>query len=140
MIELFRTYREEGAFGIMTLEDQSVFYTVERPNLNNIPKTSCIPEGVYRLGLRQSPMIERTSQGEYTTGWEVMDVPNRDFIMIHIANLPTEVEGCIGIGLKQGYLAGKFAVLQSRDAFERFMTKLAGRTEWYLEIKSSRSS
>jgi hypothetical protein len=136
MIELLRRYNPDGTFGQMTLEDGSVFATVERPWLNNQVGISCIPEGVYLLTLRDSEVVNRTTHGRYKRGWNVTGVPNRSFIMIHIANFPRNVEGCIGVGLKQGFLAGEYAVLQSRDAFDRLMQRLAIRNEWYLEIKA----
>jgi len=136
MIELRRRYNPDGTFGQMTLEDGSVFATVERPWLNNQVGISCIPEGIYTLVMRDSEVINRTTHGKYLRGWNVANVPNRSFIMIHIANFPRDVQGCIGVGLKQGYLAGDYAVLQSRDAFDRMMAKLAIRDTWSLNIKA----
>lgn len=139
MIELVRRYREDGTFGQLTLEDGAVFFTVERPWLDNRSRVSCIPEGVYRLALRESPVVYRTSREKYSRGWSVTNVPSRSLIMIHVANLPTEVEGCIGVGMKHGFLGGKFATLSSRAAFERLMQKLAVRDEWFIDIKSKKS-
>lgn len=136
MIELIREYRAEGTFGQLTLEDGAVFATVERPWINNTPKISCIPEGVYRLALRDSNVVHRTSRGQYLRGWEITNIPNRTLCMFHVANLPREVEGCIGVGKKHGFLYGEFAVLQSLAGFDRLMQHLAIRSEWYLEIKS----
>jgi len=135
MIELLRRYNPDGTFGQMTLEDGSVFATVERPWLDNQVGVSCIPEGVYTLALRDSEVVNRTTHGKYQRGWNVTNVPERSLIMIHIANFPHDVQGCIGVGLKQGYLAGKYAVLQSRFAFDRLMAKLALKDTWTLEIK-----
>lgn len=135
MIELLRDYRDDRTLGSMTLENGDAFCTMERPWLNNQPMVSCIPEGVYKLALRDSSVVGRTTHGAHLQGWEVTDVPRRQFIMIHIANFPHELEGCIGIGLSHGFLAGEMAVLQSAVAFERLMLALTGRSEWYLEIK-----
>ncbi len=135
MIELLRDYHDDRTFGQMTLESGTVVYTMERPWLNNQPLVSCIPEGVYRLALRDSSVVNRTTRGKYLRGWEVTDVPNRSFIMLHIANFPRDVEGCIGVGLKRGSLAGELAILQSGKAFDLLMRELSARSEWYLEIK-----
>ena len=137
MIELLRTYQDDRTLGQMTLENGTVFHTMERPWLNNQSQVSCIPEGVYKLALRDSSVVNRTTHGSHPKGWEVTDVPNRTFIMIHIANFPHELMGCIGIGMRHGILDNEMAVLQSATAFELFMLALAGRDEWYLEIKGA---
>lgn len=90
------------------------FYSVERPWRNNEPRVSCIPAGTYRLG---HTMFHR---GGYET-FEVCDVPNRSRILIHIANTPGDVEGCIGLGLRLGISKASWAVLDSRKAFAEFM-------------------
>lgn len=135
MIELMRDYHDDRTLGCMTLESGTRLATIERPWLNNQPMVSCIPEGVYKLHLRDSSVVNRTTRGAYLQGWEVTGVPNRSFIMLHIANFPHDVEGCIGVGLKQGSLAGELAILQSAPAFNVLMHELAGRAEWYLDIK-----
>lgn len=137
MIELLREYRKEGTFGVMTLEDGAVFATVERPWLDNKPGISCIPEGVYRLALRVSPIIQRTTHDKYQRGWEVTDVPKRSMIMIHIANFVHELQGCIGVGLRHGFIGVLYGVQSSAVAFDRLMSRLATRDEWYIEIKGA---
>ncbi len=135
MIELLRDYHDDRTLGYMTLESGARLATIERPWLNNQPMVSCIPEGVYKIHLRESSVINRTTHGKYLHGWEVTGVPNRSFIMIHIANFPHELEGCIGVGLKHGMLDREMAVRQSGAAFDLLMHELAARPEWYLEIK-----
>jgi hypothetical protein len=76
--------------GVLFVEG-SIFYTVERPWLNNKPFVSCIPDGVYPLREHNSPSFGRKL-------WMVDEVPNRTYILIHVANRPHQLEGCIGIG------------------------------------------
>lgn len=140
MIELLREYRPDRTLGWLTLENGTELCTIELPWIQNMQRVSCIPEGVYGLKLRESPVIHRTSRGAFQKGWEVTNVPGRTYIMMHIANFPRDVLGCIGIGMKHGQLPGRdgieAAVLQSRIAFEYLMKVLAEREEWYLEIKA----
>ncbi len=69
----------------------SPIYTLElswRENKNDI---SCIPEGTYKV-------IPHNSEAHPNT-YEITNVPNREAILIHIGNYPSDFRGCIGIGL-----------------------------------------
>lgn len=70
---------------------EHVFWTIEKPWKDNQPYVSCIPEGYYRLGRRNSPRFGPNV-------WEVLEVPNRTHILIHVANTADDVVGCIGFG------------------------------------------
>jgi hypothetical protein len=70
---------------------EHVFWTIEKPWKDNQPYVSCIPEGYYRLGRRNSPRFGPNV-------WEVLEVPNRTHILLHVANTADDVVGCIGFG------------------------------------------
>lgn len=132
------SYAPTGTFGTLRCGDKE-FYTCERPWLSNQEGKSCIPEGVYSLGKRYSPMMKRTTGGEFEEGWEVQDVPNRTFIMIHPANFVQQLKGCISLGLgfqiipdKQGIY--RQAVTSSRSAVREFMNYMERSNEWDLHI------
>ena len=114
-----------STLGVMYLPSGRELATIERPWLNNQPRVSCIPEGVYTLSKRQSPVVKRSSRGKYDEGWEVRSVPNRSYIMIHPGNWSSDIEGCIAVGMQHGILHGKIAVEESQRAFELFMTELS---------------
>lgn len=122
-----------GTFGRLSVDGWSC-YTVERPWLDNKPRVSCIPAGAYHLRPRQSGVVTRASGGRYTRGWEVCDVPGRTYIMLHPGNTLDDLEGCIAPGAALGMVAGKWAVMSSRDTFAALMSQLAGRDEWGIEI------
>ena len=84
---------------------------------------SCIPEGTYQTGWRKSPKFGET--------WQIEDVPNRTYILIHAANYPKDVHGCIGLGTS--LMGDKLAVSQSRIAVGLF-EGLTKESEWQLEI------
>lgn len=133
-------YLPTGTYGRMTFPDGTSFYTVERAWLNNKPDESCIPDGVYRLGMRESNVVKTSSGGDFTEGWEVLDVPERTFIMIHPGNWPMNFNGCIGVGRglsimqdKRGVLVN--AVTESRSAFRKMMEIMDMHYEWELEIR-----
>lgn len=106
-------YTEYGVFGTLTIGTDS-FCTIERPWLFNLPSKSCIPEGTYEL------QLGKYNRGGYSA-YEVMNVPGRSDIKIHIANTMDDVLGCIGVANKLGYIKGKWAVSDSRNGFNRFM-------------------
>ncbi len=117
MIVLERfAYTPMGTFGKLALPEFDC-YTVERPWHDNAPRKSCIPVGTYPLERG------RYHRGNYDA-YEVLNVPNRSLIKIHIANTMADVLGCIGPGLKLGWVNDTWAVTFSRPAFERFMLAL----------------
>ena len=53
---LRRRYFEEGTYSTLHRQDGSkVCCVVEKPDLNNQPKESCVPEGTYVLLPHESP-------------------------------------------------------------------------------------
>lgn len=133
---------DEGVFGKLIFPDGWWCYTVERPWLDNKPNVSCIPDGVYYLGLRYSPTVQRITRGRYSEGWEVQDVPDRTFIMVHPANWPTDLNGCIGVGKSYTSLQGRDgrlhkAVTASQATFDEVMRRMDDRSSWELDIYTS---
>ena len=128
-------YAPNGTFGRITLPNQKTFFTVEQPWNGNKQFESCIPDGIYNMERRRSPVVERTSDGDYLEGWEITHVPGRTFIMIHPGNWPSNFEGCIGVGVNYQVMDGRNGVTQSRLAFAQLMGALDGRNSWRLEIR-----
>lgn len=123
-----QAYLDSGTFGRLTMPDGSVVYTVERPWVLNHRSVSCIPEGSY---VCRPAMFHR---GGYEA-IEVCDVPDRSRILIHRANWPEQVEGCIGVGERLTCLDGRLGVTRSRHTFERVMMPQLGHVEWMLHIR-----
>jgi len=116
-------YHPEGTLGSIMVGEQR-FYSIERPWLDNAPNISCIPEGTYETGWRESPRFGET--------WHIQSVPARTFILIHVANYPKDVQGCIGLGMS--LMGDKIAVSSSRNAVKLFedLTKEIG--DWSLKV------
>lgn len=132
-------YMPFGTYGKLIFPTGDTFCTVERPWLNNAPYISCIPEGIYNLGLRYSAVVKKASGGDYEEGWEVMNVPDRSYIMIHPGNWPSDVEGCIAVGSNLLMLAQSQhnwipAVSNSRKTFRKVMTLLDQSSLWDLKV------
>lgn len=131
----------EGTFGRFKFPTGEEFYTCEKPWLNNKAFESCIPVGVYYLEQRHSPVVQRTSGGEFNEGWEVTNVRDRDYIMIHPGNWPGDVQGCIAVGSGFGIYTNKqnqnaLTVTGSRDAFREVMELMSSHNEWTLDIRT----
>lgn len=93
-------------------------YTLEPARVNPvIDGHPCIPAGTYGVIFTLSPHLK------YITP-ELVDVPGRTDIRIHIANYPNQVLGCTAVGQthKTDFVG------HSEDAFDALMTKLKGQT------------
>lgn len=109
-----------GVFGTMTFGDFSCF-TVERPWVNNQPRVSCIPDGMYSAIWHNSPRFGRTIA---IVGGSVSLSPSpnhqRSAILIHQGNTMDELLGCIAVGDSLGMVNGRWAVLNSVRTLGRF--------------------
>lgn len=140
MITLERfAYSPMGTFGRLTLPHDFECFTVELPWQDNRAGESCIPEGRYPLRLRTSPVVQRSSGGEFSVGWEVAEVPGRTFVMVHPGNTTADLQGCIAPGEGLGWIEGRWAVTKSRDTFRALMAALAASPTWNIEIRSIRA-
>jgi hypothetical protein len=106
-----------GTFGQISLPDGQTLFTVEQPWNENKTGESCIPQGKYECKPRPY----------YRGGYEAIEitkVPGRRYILFHIANVPADVRGCIGVGSHLGWVKGSWAVTSSRTSFIEFMRQL----------------
>ena len=86
---------DKQILGRLSIQDEfnsTVFscHSLELPWINNQRNISCIPTGTYQVVKRRSP--------KYGTHFHILDVPNRDLILIHEANHVHELRGCIAVG------------------------------------------
>ncbi|HMR89730.1 MAG TPA: DUF5675 family protein [Saprospiraceae bacterium] len=72
--------------------------TLELPWLNNKRRESCIPTGTYEVIRRTSP--------KYGEHFHILNVPDRDAILIHNANYVRELKGCIAPGVNHTDIDG----------------------------------
>lgn len=129
----------DGVFGVLRVGTIAL-HTVEDDWKNNEPGESCIPDGTYKLVRTQY------HHGGYETFW-VTNVEGRQRILIHRANTEEDVKGCIGVGMRRGFLwvhdednpdhplVKKNAVVESREAHTAFMQAMQGVDEATLVIQ-----
>jgi hypothetical protein len=82
----------DGIFGTMTI-DSDPFTCVTCENLKDE-----IPAGTYDVEFTYSP--EFSPHMPNNAPMPLLDVPNRTAVRIHWANLPSQLLGCIAVGLK----------------------------------------
>ena len=59
----------------------------------------------------------------------------RTHILIHKANSPKQLKGCLAPGVDFGYVHGEWAVVNSKAAFNALMKELAGQPAQLTIIK-----
>lgn len=98
----------DGTFGQLEMGGVILCMTAELPWKDNKKGESCIPPGTYQA-------VKRISQ-KYGHHWHIQKVPNRTYILIHNANYPRDLQGCIGVG-KNYMIGGKqtIGVTESRN-------------------------
>lgn len=130
---LRRNYLDNCTMGKLYHEGKFICYTVEKPWKSNIPFESCIPAGIYDLREYNSPkhfncfvMVNKNLGVGITEGI-------RTHCLIHIANFPDEVVGCIGPGLRLHPTT--WGVAHSRLAMEELNGLIDfKRVDWTLTI------
>ncbi len=124
---------DQGTFGKIQAGRITLF-TGELPWRENLPGISCIPEGLYECIWTYSPRFKRHL---YLVG----EVPLRTGIRKHSANLmgdkskgfKCQLNGCIALGERLGWIDGQKAVLLSAPAMRRFETYM-DRKAFELEV------
>lgn len=110
-----------GTFGRLRLGDAE-WFTVEKPWNNNVPQTSCIPAGNYAV--KSSMFYGGDGPGgrpDYPC-YEIIGIPGRSLIKVHMANIADELLGCVAPGKELGWIKNRWAVVRSREAFDELMT------------------
>ena len=110
--------------------------TLELPNLNNARRKSCIPAGTYTAKMRKSATMKRVSGGRWDEAFELQDVPDRDFILMHPGNYPKNSHGCILVGGAFAYWGKEkgYAVPNSRMHYQDLLHFIDEQTDTPDEI------
>lgn len=122
-LTLHRNYFQHGTFSILCDENGNpILKTVEREWANNTPNISCIPEGVYDVTPHDSPRFGKClALSAPSLGVTIYGPSLRTHCLIHAANKPSQLQGCIAPGLDFGVVDNEWAVLSSRDALLELM-------------------
>lgn len=126
-----------GTFGVLRLDGYE-WWTAEREWADNEPNKSCIPEGSYEVLSHDSPKFGKCMIlcGD-TVGIDEGDA-HRHSILIHAANWPDQLQGCIAPGFALDDVPShrefpkSMAVTQSRAALQQLMG--VAPDVWHLQI------
>lgn len=133
--ELIRFHQDTlGTFGALWHLGEPFCYTYELPWMNNLKTLSCVPTGAYHAKLENSI--------KHGICYELIDVPGRDEVQLHIGNDMADSLGCILLGSFHGEVwkgplwerRRSIGVRDSSAAFKRFMRVCAGDKLIALEI------
>lgn len=120
-LELFRKWkRGQSILGVL-MSGISYGYTLEHPTRNpKIPKITGIPAGEYIIKpRREGGMYEdycKRFKCDHPILW-LQDVPDFEYVYIHILNLVKESEACIGVGQGYGYDGDDYRINSSTKAY-----------------------
>ena len=121
------TFTDKSVLGKLYLNAEFYGHTLELAWKDNKKRISCIPKGVYEVKKRN------TEKSKYKyEHLHILDVPDRELILMHIGNYPKNSKGCILLGNTR---ALNF-VGDSRKAFYRLMYDLGSFEEIELVIKN----
>jgi hypothetical protein len=121
-------FTEKSTLGKLYLNGEFYGHTLELAWKDNEKNVSCVPKGVYNARKRSGD-----ESGKYKYQHiEILDVPNRSKILIHIGNYPKSTQGCVLLGSTR---ALNF-VGNSRKAFYSFMYDLQEFDDLEVVIKN----
>ena len=113
----------DGTLGELWLDDHMRLFTLE-PHSGD-PERFKIPVGEYKC--------RRFHGNKYPDTFEII-VEGHTALLFHSGNTEKDTHGCVLLGMKQGKLAGKGAVLESAKAFSVFMAALSKQNGFDLSI------
>ncbi len=95
-----------STMGLMFINDKFFGHVLENPWLDNERKISCIPTGKYKIGFRSDPtsltMKYRSKFDWFNFHIEILGVPDRTGIYIHLGNSSRDTYGCPLVGSTSG--------------------------------------
>ncbi len=126
-----RTYYDDGTNGELFINGVHKCFTIELPWHNNDHRISCIPEGRYHLGKRNTAKF-----GDHL---QVENVPNRSFILIHPANdALKELLGCIApVSVLTGPGRGEKSRIQLDDIVQATYGSMSKGEDVFLTIEKA---
>ncbi len=121
------TFTDKSTLGKLYFDGEFYGHTLELAWKDNEKRVSCIPKGVYEVKKRH------TEESKYKyEHLHILDVENRELILMHVGNYPKNSKGCILLGNTR---ALNF-VGESRKAFYKLMYDLGSFEKIELIIKN----
>ncbi len=87
------TFTDKSTIGKLYFDGEFYGHTLELAWKDNKKRVSCIPKGVYEVKKRH------TEESKYKyQHLHILDVENRELILMHVGNYPKNSKGCILLG------------------------------------------
>lgn len=121
-INIHRVWRDDrSTLGVLTADGMNgPLCTLELPWHDNALRVSCVPCGAFNWSKWDSPHF-----GREVIRLDDVDMMPRSAILIHVANAPKELLGCIAPGLRWANWGGKnWGVASSGAALDALMDAL----------------
>lgn len=117
----------DASLGLLFVDGEFECYTLEDPTrVDKIKGITCIPLGRYRLDLRTAGGMHTRYADSYKEMHKGMiwlrNVPNFEWVYVHIGNTPGNTDGCILVGNKT---EKKGTVGSSVDTYKDVYPKIA---------------
>lgn len=94
---------------------------------DKVPNETRIPEGVYRVGVRTVGGFHKRYSAKFPDFHhgmlQVLDVPNFEYILIHIGNTDDDTAGCLVVGAN-AHTANTICNSQSKKAYTKLYIKV----------------
>ncbi|ACI54453.1 conserved hypothetical protein [Rhizobium leguminosarum bv. trifolii WSM2304] len=130
-LNLRRLHTANGAtVGVLSGLSRTL-YTLEEAWRENQPKVSSIPAGTYQCvphGWETGTAVSKPKV------WQLLNVPGRSSILIHIGNTTKDTEGCILAGMGLMVTQNLSSISDSRMAIE-LMRREIGENAFTLTIE-----
>jgi hypothetical protein len=133
-VDLLRYSFQDDTLGLFFVNGQWVCYSLEdKKRENKVYGETCIPKGIYELGLRaegrtHEKYTERyANKPDFHVGMiQILDVPDFEYILIHSGNTKKDTLGCplTGDNINENITQPGF-ISNSRKAYERFYPLVA---------------
>ena len=124
-IQRFRLPRMMGTLSHILLETGQEYYGVEQPWRNNEPFNSCIPPGNYQLQWGEfNKWGDRFAFVGETVSMYLDERKSRYACLIHPANVPSQVSGCLALGSTSYVAQGQWGVGRSKQTVDEFEQRL----------------
>lgn len=124
-------YNENSTIGTIHLNGEFNGFTLEdKKRPTKIKAITCIPSGRYKIVLREKGTIHQRYDKKFDFHKGVLhllDVPNFQYIYIHIGNFPADTMGCILVGLQ--YCQGQEKIVSSTSAYAIIYKKILDAIE-----------
>jgi hypothetical protein len=125
---------DNGRCSLGTLQlNGATYQTLERPWIGAAPGgvkgISCVPRGTYRLVRHDTEAHPRSFAlvNEALNVYHLQPAPGHDgrtACLIHVANKPQELRGCIALGMERFQEGDEWTIRRSRLAVDRFYAAL----------------